>query len=443
MPSTRKQKAKEKRARQSDVLSDLENMNVMLGNYPENQSTVDLNENVKVDSRSNGTRTDMVRNCEDFRTLLTSEDRNRCEMTMETNSLISEEISYQMNSKIDELKRNLDTQITESINSAIHDSILPSIQNSFSGQNSGLGTNVDSRSGRLSRNTEGKKHQSVWENTKCRVQSNSNNHPQSRDCSLSSLDCRDDHDMVTGANPTPRMVSEFLTGRPTQSRDNPQNQDLIDPQSPTTSPQDQETIGHNPAIDPLTRLANVLTGMTNKQTPQTLMVRPVSTTTLTFDGKSEKFELFEDRFHTMIKMQPEMTETMKINHFHSLLRKNALQTFRNINSAKRQTLEDVLAVFRRKYVKPESQATAKHKWHKLVFDPNTMKLPDFLEELNQGAEKAFGEKRTFLSLAQTLNFQFSSQVEAALSNFPVKIELKKKNFSKPCKNFELSVLITN
>ena len=57
------------------------------------------------------------------------------------------------------------------------------------------------------------------------------------------------------------------------------------------------------------------------------MARPVSTTTLTFDGKFEKFELFEDLFHTMIKMQPEITETMKINHLHSLLRKNALQSF--------------------------------------------------------------------------------------------------------------------
>ena len=76
------------------------------------------------------------------------------------------------------------------------------------------------------------------------------------------------------------------------------------------------------------------------------MVRPVSSTTLTLDGKSEKFELFEDLFHTMIEMQPEMTESMKINHFHSLLRKNALQTFRKINSANRQTLEDVLTVFR-------------------------------------------------------------------------------------------------
>ena len=93
----------------------------------------------------------------------------------------------------------------------------------------------------------------------------------------------------------------------------------------------------------------------------------------------------------MIKMQQAMTEQMKINHFHSLLRKGALQTFRNINSINRQTLEHVLVIFRRKYVKPESQATAKYKWHRLTFDPNTMKLPEFLEELIQGAEKTSSE----------------------------------------------------
>ena len=90
-------------------------------------------------------------------------------------------------------------------------------------------------------------------------------------------------------------------------------------------------------------------------------------------------------------MQPEMSGQMKINHFHSLLRKKALQTIRNISTVNRQTLEDVLVIFRRKYVKPESQATAKHKWHRLVLDANTTKLPDFLEELNQGAERAFGD----------------------------------------------------
>ena len=107
----------------------------------------------------------------------------------------------------------------------------------------------------------------------------------------------------------------------------------------------------------------------------------------------------------MIKMQPEMSEQMKINHFHSLLRKKALQTFGNISTAYRQTLEDILVIFRQKYVKPESQATAKHKWHCLVFDPNMMKLPDFLEELNQGAEKAFGDNaQKLLTVSCTQNF---------------------------------------
>ena len=121
------------------------------------------------------------------------------------------------------------------------------------------------------------------------------------------------------------------------------------------------------------------------------MLKPVSTNTLIFDGKNEKFELFEDLFHTMLKMQPEMTEPMKTNHFHAHLRKEALQTFRNISAVNKKTLDDALIVFQRKYVKPESQATAKHKWHKLTFDPNTKSLPDFLEELNECAERAFGD----------------------------------------------------
>ena len=52
----------------------------------------------------------------------------------------------------------------------------------------------------------------------------------------------------------------------------------------------------------------------------------------------------------------------------------------------------MLIVFRRKNVKPESQATAKHKWQKLklTFDPNTKSLSDSLEELNERAERALG-----------------------------------------------------
>ena len=192
--------------------------------------------------------------------------------------------------------------------------------------------------------------------------------------------------MVTGDNESPNQVPEFLTGR--ISSRNHLDRSFEDINLDTTIPA-QERIATAADSDPITRLADVLTTMQNRPTAQQLTIRPVNSNTMTFDGKSEKFELFEDLFHTMIKMQPEMVEQMKINHFHSLLRKNALQTFRNISSSNRQTLEDVLVIFRRKYVKPESQATAKHKWHRLVFDPNTMKQPDFLEALNQGAEKAF------------------------------------------------------
>ena len=56
-----------------------------------------------------------------------------------------------------------------------------------------------------------------------------------------------------------------------------------------------------------------------------------------------------------------MKETMKNNHFHAHLRKEALQTFRNISALNKKTLDDVLIVFQRKYVQPESQPTAKHK----------------------------------------------------------------------------------
>ena len=41
MPSTRKQKAREKRSRQSDVMSDIENLDVLLGNYQESDQVRD------------------------------------------------------------------------------------------------------------------------------------------------------------------------------------------------------------------------------------------------------------------------------------------------------------------------------------------------------------------------------------------------------------------
>ena len=59
---------------------------------------------------------------------------------------------------------------------------------------------------------------------------------------------------------------------------------------------------------------------------------------------------------------------MKINHFHAHLRGFALESFKNIERTPTTMLEDILVVYRRKYVKPESSASAKHRFHRLVFD---------------------------------------------------------------------------
>ena len=49
-----------------------------------------------------------------------------------------------------------------------------------------------------------------------------------------------------------------------------------------------------------------------------------------------------------------------------------------------------MTVFRRKYVKPQSMATAKHNFQRLVFNPPNQKLIDFLDELQKLAKDAFG-----------------------------------------------------
>ena len=118
--------------------------------------------------------------------------------------------------------------------------------------------------------------------------------------------------------------------------------------------------------------------------------KPLTTTMPTFDRKSEKFELFEDQFQTSLKIHNQLTEEDKIYYFHSLMRGDALQTFKNITSTNRKILAEILTVFRRKYVKPQSMATTKHKFQRLIFNPANRKLIDFLDEFQKLARDAFG-----------------------------------------------------
>ena len=72
------------------------------------------------------------------------------------------------------------------------------------------------------------------------------------------------------------------------------------------------------------------------------------------------------------------------------MRGDALQTFRNINGKTRGNLGEILAVFRRKYVKPQSIATAKHNFQKLAFNLANQKLVGFLDDHQKLGKDAFG-----------------------------------------------------
>ena len=64
----------------------------------------------------------------------------------------------------------------------------------------------------------------------------------------------------------------------------------------------------------------------------------------TFDGKTEIFELFEDLFQTSLKIHNQLTEEDRINYFHSLMRGDALQPFKNITTPNRESLGKILIV---------------------------------------------------------------------------------------------------
>ena len=141
--------------------------------------------------------------------------------------------------------------------------------------------------------------------------------------------------------------------------------------------------------DPVNQIAQAIEKLANKNRPQSLF-HPKNT--LTFNGKNEKkekFENFEDLFHATLRMQPSLTEEMKINQFHAHVSGLALKTFKNIQRTPTTAQKYISKVFRRKYVKPESSASPKHQFNRLFFDPKNQILSDFLEELQESAEKAF------------------------------------------------------
>ena len=196
-----------------------------------------------------------------------------------------------------------------------------------------------------------------------------------------SEEIRNGHDMVTAVQEEiPYCSSGISSGKQKKARSTSQPQ-FRSEYTPATIEADQILY----ALQQLATNSNSA-NVNNNSNKVSKLPKSLATTMLSFDGKSEKFELFEDLFQTSLKIHNQLTEEDKIYYFHSLMRGGALQTFKNIGSPNQENL----TVFRRKYVKPQSMATAKHKFQQLVFNQANQKLIDFLDELQKLAKDAFG-----------------------------------------------------
>ena len=154
------------------------------------------------------------------------------------------------------------------------------------------------------------------------------------------------------------------------------------PKRPKIRPQSQPTSKERPTV------ARTLFGAERNDNPALPKPKALTASLPTFDGKTEKFDIFEYLFRNNIKMYSHLTE-LQNEHFYSLLRGDALQALCNIEEAKKDSLEEIMTIFKRRFGDYLSMAKAGCEWDALRFDPSTQKLHEFLDVLQKTAKEAF------------------------------------------------------
>ena len=165
----------------------------------------------------------------------------------------------------------MQTQISRAINSAISERIIPEIQNMM--ENSPLAQHGIEPRSCLNEDGIG----NVWKNTKL-----------TKKDSRSACDLRDHADttpyLMTGANELQHPIPEFLAGRIHSHPDLQRQESTHDTTMDTTLPVAEPVMAEQPQ-DSINRLPDVLVNLQNK--PQSMTIRPVTTNSMTFDGKTE------------------------------------------------------------------------------------------------------------------------------------------------------------
>ena len=145
---------------------------------------------------------------------------------------------------------------------------------------------------------------------------------------------RNRHDIVTGVHEEVTYCSPCTSsGKKKKNRSTNQPQ-FCSENTPATIEEDQIQLA-------LQQLANNNNSVNFQNNINRISKLPKSLTTTmpTYDGKSEKFELFEDLFQTSLKIHNHLNEDDRINYFHSLMRGDVLQTFKTLMAQTERTWE--------------------------------------------------------------------------------------------------------
>ena len=199
MPTTRKQK-KARKSRGLEILSDIENLDIMLGgdryNGTERERSLDSNsvrrrESIMSNNLDNEGES-LFSNCRNDEPRTSA---NLGENSAEANSLaeinrLSSELTSRISREMDEMMSNVDTLIQRAINEAISSQVLPQIQNVIM-----AGSGRETRKG--------------WEVPVERPEANA----EEQRIPNAKADCRSEqHDGYRSGGPSARHVHDMVTG---------------------------------------------------------------------------------------------------------------------------------------------------------------------------------------------------------------------------------------
>ena len=135
MPSTRRQKAKARKSREMDMMSDIDNLDVMLGNGSENPIERELTEAIEQSSVHSDSETNLYQR-DEYRNFSHGNSEYRQNDVRQSFETFSNEFNLRLSQEMDSMMAMVHNQINRAISTAISEKVLPEIQNIVSSMSS-------------------------------------------------------------------------------------------------------------------------------------------------------------------------------------------------------------------------------------------------------------------------------------------------------------------